>query len=67
MMLEDNELLTVSEVAEMLRVDGTTVRRWLKIGALEAISLPRVGTRRAYRIRRATIDMLLTAGNLAGV
>src|SRR5579875_1812041 len=31
------ELLTVSEVAQRLRVDDTTVRRWIKSGALEAI------------------------------
>ena len=29
------ELLTVSEVAKILRVDDTTVRRWVKQGALE--------------------------------
>ena len=35
-----DELLTVSEVARRLRVDDTTVRRWIKSGALEAITLP---------------------------
>ena len=34
------ELLTVGEVARSLRVDETTVRRWIKNGALEAITLP---------------------------
>lgn len=55
----NNDLLTVSEVAEMLRVDDTTVRRWIKQGALEAITLPHVNQRQAYRVRRATLDKVL--------
>jgi excisionase family DNA binding protein len=54
------ELLTVREVGQQLRVDDTTVRRWIKNGALEAVSLPHVGKRQAYRIRRATLNTLLT-------
>ena len=30
-----NDLLTVSEVARIFRVDDTTVRRWVKQGASE--------------------------------
>ena len=56
----NEELLTVHEVAQQLRVDDTTVRRWIKNGALEAIALPHRGTRQAYRIRRSTVDALLT-------
>ncbi len=37
--MEDG-LLTVREVAEIFRVDDTTVRRWIKGDALEAIILP---------------------------
>ncbi|GHO50855.1 helix-turn-helix domain-containing protein [Ktedonospora formicarum] len=55
------ELLTVREVARLLRVDDTTVRRWIKMGALEAITLPHRGKRQAYRVRRATLDALLSA------
>jgi excisionase family DNA binding protein len=54
-----DELLTVREVAERLRVDDTTVRRWIKSGALEAITLPHKGDRRAYRVRKSTLDALL--------
>jgi excisionase family DNA binding protein len=54
-----SELLTVSEVAEILRVDDTTVRRWVKQGALEAIILPHVNERQAYRIKRETLEKLL--------
>ncbi len=42
---DEADLLTVREVAKQLRVDDTTVRRWIKNGVLEAISLPHRGTR----------------------
>ena len=53
------DLLTVHEVARRLRVDDTTVRRWIKSGALEAITLPHRGKRQAYRIKRTTLEVLL--------
>ena len=56
---EEHDLLTVSEIARRLRVDDTTVRRWIKHGTLEAVSLPHVGKRQAYRVRRATLETLL--------
>ncbi len=55
----NDDLLTVSEVARHLRVDDTTVRRWIKSGALHAITLPHRGARQAYRVRRATLDKLM--------
>lgn len=58
-MNEQDELLTVAEVAKMLRVDGTTVRRWISSGVLEAVRLPHRAKRQAYRIKRYTIDKLL--------
>lgn len=58
---DEAELLTVREVAKQLRVDDTTVRRWIKNGALEAITLPHRGTRQAYRIRRVTLETLLAS------
>lgn len=54
------ELLTVPEVARRLRVDESTVRRWIKSGAIEAITLPHRGFRQIYRIRKSTLDRLLT-------
>lgn len=54
-----SDLLTVSEVARVLRCDDTTVRRWIKQGALEAVVLPHVNERQAYRIKRATLDRVL--------
>jgi excisionase family DNA binding protein len=61
-----NDLLTVSEVANLLRVDDTTVRRWVKQGALEAVVLPHVNARQAYRIKRATLDRVLGSSSLTG-
>jgi excisionase family DNA binding protein len=55
------DLLTVNEVAQQLRVDDTTVRRWIKNGVLEAITLPHSGSRQAYRVRRSTLLALLEA------
>ncbi len=57
----NEELLTVREVARRLRVDDTTVRRWIKSGALEAITLPHRGKRQAYRIKKSTLDVLLSS------
>ena len=64
-MAEDSEeLLTVREVARRLRVDDTTVRRWIKSGALEAITLPHRGKRQAYRVKKSTLDTLLKSPHL---
>jgi excisionase family DNA binding protein len=56
---EEEKLYTVREVARRLRVDDTTVRRWIKSGALEAITLPHRGRRQAYRIKQSTLDKLM--------
>lgn len=59
-----DELLTVREVARRLRVDDTTVRRWIKTGALVAVTLPHRGKRQAYRIKKSTLDTLLQSPSL---
>lgn len=59
-----DELLTVREVARRLRVDDTTVRRWIKSGALEAITLPHRAKRQAYRVKQSTLDVLLKGSQL---
>jgi excisionase family DNA binding protein len=61
--MEKDDLLTIREVAQRLRVDTTTVRRWISLGLLEAIVLPHRGKRQAYRVRRRTLDQLLQAGS----
>lgn len=57
-MILDKDLLTVKEVARELRVDETTIRRWIKNGVLPAISLPKQ-TRNIYRIKVDTVLSLL--------
>ena len=56
---QENGLLTVREVAEILRVDDTTVRRWVKHGVLSAVTLPHLNKRQGYRIKRETLNKLL--------
>lgn len=59
MIQQDKELLTIQEVAKILRVDATTVRRWVKSGALVAIPLSRLGDRQAFLVRRSDVEKLL--------
>lgn len=54
-----DDLLTVAEVARILRVDNTTVRRWVKLGVLEAVVLPHINSRQVYRIKRETLDKMM--------
>lgn len=58
----NDDLLTVSEVAQQLRVDDTTVRRWIKSGALQAVRLPKKlgSNRNSYRVRRETLHSITT-------
>ena len=58
---QHDALLTVTEVARRLRVDSTTVRRWITNGVLEAVILPHQGKRLSYRVRQQTLDQLLAA------
>lgn len=53
------QLLTVAEVARVLRVDNTTVRRWVKQGVLEAVILPHKNERQGYRFKSETLENLL--------
>lgn len=57
--IQTKDLLTVHEVAEQLRVDDTTVRRWINNGVLDAVTLPHLGKRRGFRVKKSTMDALL--------
>lgn len=56
----EQDLLTINEVSEILRVDPTTTRRWIKQGTLEAVVLPHVNARQAYRVKRSVMNRILT-------
>jgi excisionase family DNA binding protein len=62
---EEDELLTVSQVAKRLKVDDTTCRRWIKNGAMEAVALPHVGKRQAYRVKASTLHKILEPARVA--
>lgn len=59
---QEAELLTVGEVAKQLRVDDTTVRRWIAQGTLAAVTLPTRGARHVYRVRKSTLAAILQGG-----
>ena len=61
--MEGDELLTVAEVAAILRVDVSTVRRWIAQHTLEAFALPRQSRRKGYFIEREVLDRLLNPAN----
>lgn len=54
-----DELLTVAEVAEILKLNAQTIRNWLERGELPYI---RLGTRRV-RIRQSDLDAFIEAGS----
>jgi excisionase family DNA binding protein len=55
--LDDDEFLTVAEVAQTLKLNQQTVRNWIDQGSLPAL---RIGRR--VRIRRADFERLIEAG-----
>ena len=59
---DPDELLTVDQVAQALKVIPDTVRAWIQSGALRA-SRPGNGTRpgRKYRVRRADLDAFVAS------
>jgi excisionase family DNA binding protein len=53
----DTNYLTPTEVARRLRVDATTVRRWIANGALEA-ETDKQGRRNRHRIKLSVIEAI---------
>jgi excisionase family DNA binding protein len=60
-MTQLSDLLTVKEVAEMLRVSQPTVLRMIEDGELPAIRV-----RNQWRIRRSELDAYLQRGGSSG-
>lgn len=54
------ELLKVEQVADELQVKRTTVRGWIRSGALKATLLGPAGKRREYRVRRTDLDAFVS-------
>ena len=61
--MQEERLLKVREVAERLRVDPETVRRWLRIGKLRGSKIS--ATRGGYRIPESEIARLLRGDGAA--
>jgi len=54
--MEDDELLTVAEVAQRLKLSPETVRRWLRSGRLEGVIFSDAA---GYRIRASEVARLV--------
>ena len=57
-MPEDDELLTVDEVARRLKVHPETVRRWLRADQLHGVRFG--GKRTGYRIRMSDLQLFIS-------
>jgi excisionase family DNA binding protein len=52
---QSQEILTVDEIAEELRLTSQTIRNWIKSGLLPAAQV-----RHVYRVRREDLDAMLS-------
>jgi excisionase family DNA binding protein len=57
-MPDNDELLTVAEVARRLKLHEETIRRYIREGRLRAIRLGR--TQAGYRIRASAVELFLS-------
>ena len=55
-----NDVLTISEVAEILRVDPITIRRYIKQGKIPVVRL----SQQIVRILRKDIEYLFPGGKI---
>jgi excisionase family DNA binding protein len=56
--VNSDRLLTIEEVADVLRVDRSTVGRYIKQGLIPVITLGK-GKKAAKRIKQSTLDRLI--------
>ncbi len=59
--MDTQEYLTPGQVAKRLRVDRTTVQRWIRTGALEA-EIIQQGRQHRFYIPKATVDRIEQLG-----
>ena len=57
---QNNEWMTVQDVAKYLKVNEETVRRWIRDGELEVLSLG-TSNRAGYRILKSALDAFIQA------
>jgi excisionase family DNA binding protein len=55
--MDNTDYFTPAEVAQRLRVDRTTVMRWIRIGVLEAETTQQ-GRRKRHRIKKSVIEAI---------
>ena len=55
--MQGDEMLTAEEVAKIMKVHITTVRKWIRSNELKVVE---IGTRE-YRIRRSELDRFIQA------
>ena len=55
---QDSEWMTVQDVASYLKVNEETVRRWIRDGDLEVLSLG-TSNRAGYRILKSALDTFI--------
>jgi excisionase family DNA binding protein len=58
-LIQENESLTVREIAERLSVTDATVRVWINTGKLPAYKLPGSGSQSIIRVSREAFDRFL--------
>ncbi|HZS78234.1 MAG TPA: helix-turn-helix domain-containing protein [Ktedonobacteraceae bacterium] len=56
---QDEQMLTVKQVAQRINVDEATVRRWIQAGELRAVNIGRI--RPEYRIRPSDLDEFISS------
>lgn len=59
-MPDPEELLTVAEIAVILKLHEQTARKWVREGKIPSIYM---GSRQAgYRVKRSTVDRIIAEG-----
>lgn len=56
-MTDEQEWLTVAQVAKLLVVTEETIRRWIRAGEIPVLELP--SRKAGYRIRKSDLDRFI--------
>ena len=55
--MEQDKLLTIQEVAEVLKIAQSTIRRWLNEGKMKGVKLGR-----QWRVKQSELDRIIEQG-----